>query len=94
LVLDEIKYLRDWDQWLKVFVDSKHGAGVLATGSSSVALKKGKAESGVGRWTEVLMFGLSFAEFVELRAGGSPRSLLLSERGSPFRERSPKSAGP
>lgn len=84
LVLDEIQYLRDWDQWLKVFVDGKHGTKVLATGSSSLALKRGRRESGAGRWVEVLMFPLSFAEFVELRTGKSLLSLPFIREGKPL----------
>jgi predicted AAA+ superfamily ATPase len=63
LVLDEIQCLRDWDQWLKVFVDSKHGAGVLATGSSSEVSEECWAiESGV--------FKELFREYVQ--KGGFP----------------------
>jgi len=87
LVLDEIQYLPDWDRWLKVLVDGKPGFSILATGSSSMALKKGKRESGVGRWNEVLILPLSFAEFVEFRTGESLKSLAFIRDKKPFPEK-------
>ncbi len=81
LFFDEIQYLDDWDRWLKYLVDRKMPYRILATGSATVALKKGKRESGVGRWKEIRMFPMSFAEFVELKRGKKDFALLKEFSG-------------
>jgi predicted AAA+ superfamily ATPase len=67
IFLDEIQYAQDWDRWLKVWVDQKKDRRIVATGSSASLLKKGARESGLGRWSELKIFPMTFAEFCLLR---------------------------
>lgn len=81
LFFDEIQYLEDWDRWLKYLVDRKMPYRILAAGSATVALRKGKRGSGVGRRKEIKMFPMSFAEFVELKRGRKDSALLKEFSG-------------
>jgi predicted AAA+ superfamily ATPase len=65
LVLDEIQELPGFDRWLKLLVD-RADAKVIATGSSPAALRRAARESGLGRWDELVVEGLTFAEYVRL----------------------------
>jgi len=66
LFFDEIQYAMDWDNWLKVFYDTKLNWRVVATGSSSPEIDKGGTESGTGRWITITVPTLSFYEYLEL----------------------------
>jgi len=66
LFLDEIQYAQDWDNWLKVFYDTKPNWRIVATGSASPAINKGVTESGTGRWITITVPTLSFYEYLEL----------------------------
>lgn len=66
LFFDEIQYASDWEQWLKVFYDTRPSWRITATGSASPTLVQGASESGVGRWSVIPVPTLSFYEYCEL----------------------------
>lgn len=67
LILDEIQYLRDWEQHLKAFVDSYPDTKCIASGSAAAALRLRSMESGAGRFTDFLLPPLTFYEYLDLR---------------------------
>jgi hypothetical protein len=67
-LLDELQHMARWDRWLKYAVDNRVGR-IVATGSASSLLREGGRESGLGRWDEILLEGLTFREFSALTAG-------------------------
>jgi hypothetical protein len=69
LLLDEIRKAPRWDLWLKQAVDHRV-ARVVATDSSAGLLRAEARESGLGRWDEYSIEGLSFQEFARFRLGG------------------------
>ncbi len=69
VLLDEVQRVPHWDLWLKQAVDAG-GLAILATGSSALRLREGSIESGVGRWDEVRIEGLTYREFLRLGAVG------------------------
>ncbi len=69
LLLDEIHWAGSWDLWFKQAVDRdrrqpRSMLRILATSSAASLLHRGSIESGQGRWDEVRIFGLSFAEYL------------------------------
>ncbi len=66
-MLDEIRFAPNWDRWLKQAVDASVGR-IVATDSAASILRAGTRESGQGRWDELRIEGLSFAEFARLHA--------------------------
>ena len=81
LFFDEIQYARDWDNWLKVFYDTKPDWRIVATGSASPVINKGAAESGTGRWITITVPTLSFYEYLELTGVNIniPENIKISE---------------
>ncbi|MEW5796422.1 MAG: ATP-binding protein [Candidatus Zixiibacteriota bacterium] len=67
--LDEIQYMKDWERYLKILVDTHPNIRFLASGSAAAALRLKSTESGAGRFTDFLLPPLTFYEFL----------LLLSE---------------
>lgn len=63
---DEIQYAQNWDQWLKTIYDTQPETRIVATGSASPALVRGKIESGAGRWSIISVPTMSFYEYCEL----------------------------
>jgi uncharacterized protein len=74
LFLDELTYARDWDRWLKTFYDERWPVRILATSSSTAALRTRRHESGVGRWTEHYLAPCLFSEYLRLRNIRTPLS--------------------
>jgi predicted AAA+ superfamily ATPase len=68
--LDELTYARDWDLWLKTAYDERWPVRIVATSSSSAALREGRAESGIGRWEEQYLPPWLFDEYLRLRGRG------------------------
>jgi len=66
LLLDELTYARDWPLWLKTLYDERWPVRIVATSSSTSALRQAGAESGVGRWEEQYLAPYTFLEFLEL----------------------------
>src|SRR5437868_2805545 len=61
LLLDELGKAPRWADWLKQAVDAG-GARIAATDSAATILRRGGRESGLGRWDELSMEGLTFRE--------------------------------
>jgi predicted AAA+ superfamily ATPase len=64
--LDELTYATDWDLWLKTFYDESWPIRIVASSSSTAALRERKPESGVGRWEERFLSPYLFSEFLQL----------------------------
>lgn len=65
-LLDEIRSAPNWDLWLKQAVDARIGR-IVAT--DSAIQRYVSRESGLGRWDELYMEGLTFREFIGLHGG-------------------------
>lgn len=80
MFFDEIQYLKDWETHLKDLVD-RHGEATkfVVTGSAAAALRAKSAESGAGRFTDVLVPPLTFWEYLEFTSRNVEPAL------SPFR---------
>lgn len=65
--IDEIQYLKDWEQHLKVLVDSYPATKFIVSGSATAALKRQSTESGAGRFTDFRLPPLTFQEFIFLK---------------------------
>ncbi|MBI2192558.1 MAG: ATP-binding protein [Planctomycetes bacterium] len=65
---DEISRSKHWDAWLKQAVDTTEHR-YLVTDSAASLLREGTVESGLGRWDEHHVEGLSFTEFLRLMSG-------------------------
>jgi hypothetical protein len=72
LFLDELTYAKDWDLWLKTFYDEAWPVRILASSSSTAALRDRRLESGVGRWDEQYLAPYLFGEFLELTGEARP----------------------
>jgi hypothetical protein len=88
LLLDEIHMARQWAAWFKRAVDrdrrrTRSMVRILGTSSAASLLHRGSIESGQGRWTEVQIFGLSFAEHLRFRS-------LADETGQQVLRRAPE----
>jgi len=72
-LFDEVEYFPNWAQWLKQAVDEERHA-FLVTGSAASVLRQGSIESGLGRWDEIPIEGLSFQEYLTFlgRGEGAP----------------------
>jgi predicted AAA+ superfamily ATPase len=77
LFLDEINYSPRWDRWLKTFHDERWPLRIVATSSSTAALRDRSVESGIGRWTDQHLMPYSFDEYLGLR--GFPRYQISIE---------------
>lgn len=66
VLFDEIQYLKDWEQHLKTLADAYPNIRFIASGSAATVLLRGSMESGAGRFTDIKMGPLSFAEFLEI----------------------------
>jgi uncharacterized protein len=83
-LFDEVSRGKRWDDWLKRAVDASLSR-FLVTDSASTLLRKGARESGLGRWDEYRIEGLSFAEFVDLQPGRpGPLDQRLASLPDPF----------
>lgn len=65
LILDEIQYLKNWEQHLKAFVDAHPETRCVASGSAAAALRLKSIESGAGRFTDFLLPPLTFCEYLD-----------------------------
>lgn len=88
LLLDEIHRAPTWPFWLKRTVDEQAmqqspRLRILVTDSSASILRQATIESGVGRWDERRIHGLSFGEFVEFHTldGETAEQALIRSPG-------------
>ena len=78
LIIDEIHKYPDWQVELKNIVDTFRGKKLLVSGSSSLDLKKGKADLS-RRFAYYDLKGLSFREYLELKEGKVFPALKLDD---------------
>lgn len=64
VIFDEIQYLKDWETHLKALVDDHPNTRFIASGSAAAELKRKSQESGAGRFTDLFLPPLTFAEFL------------------------------
>lgn len=64
---DEIQYLKDWERYLKILVDSYPDTKFIVSGSAAAALKWHSTESGAGRFTDFMLPPLTFQEYIHLK---------------------------
>ncbi|MFN3530759.1 MAG: ATP-binding protein [Bacteroidia bacterium] len=83
---DEVQYLKNWEQHLKVLVDSYPQTKFVVSGSAAAALRFKSMESGAGRFTDVYLPPLSFYEYIQLkgldqllRPSGMPASANIKQ---------------
>lgn len=67
IFFDEIQYLKNWEQHLKVLVDSYPKTKFIVSGSAAAALQLKSNESGAGRFTDFLLPPLTFQEYIHLK---------------------------
>ncbi len=82
IFFDEIQYTDNWELWMKVIYDSRKDIRLIATGSASPVLEKGKADSATGRWSVLKIPTMSFYEYCRLLALPEPelpKNLQLTE---------------
>ncbi len=68
IIFDEIQYFRNWEQHLKILVDSYRKDKFVVSGSAAAALKFASNESGAGRFTDFLLPPLTFNEYISLKS--------------------------
>jgi predicted AAA+ superfamily ATPase len=77
-LFDEVSRGGRWAEWLKHAVDARHGR-FLVTDSAATLLRQAGRESGLGRWDEYRIEGLSMPEYLALQPGqGSPQQKLAA----------------
>ena len=67
LFLDEIHLTKNWNVWMKVIYDQNPSIRMVATGSANPALVQGLNDSGLGRWREINLPTMSFAEYCHMK---------------------------
>ena len=65
VIFDEIQYLKNWENHLKVLTDKYHNIKFVASGSSAAVLKRKSDESGAGRFTDFFLPAFTFREFID-----------------------------
>lgn len=63
---DEIQYLKNWENHLKVLVDKYPNVKCIVSGSAAAALRIKSLESGAGRFSNFLLPPLTFYEYMFL----------------------------
>jgi predicted AAA+ superfamily ATPase len=83
-LFDEVGRGARWAQWLKHAVDAHQGS-FLVTDSASTLLFQGGRESGLGRWDEYRIEGLSLREYLAFQAlPGELPGATMRRLPSPF----------
>ena len=87
VIFDEIQYLRDWEVHLKVLTDRYPEFRFIASGSAAAVLSRKSQESGAGRFTDLLLPALTFAEYLILHGLESEVVQPDDSRGPDYRAR-------
>lgn len=66
LIVDEIQYMKQWEQYLKSGVDRFERIKFVVSGSAAAALRLKSNESGAGRFTDFLLPPLNFYEYMRM----------------------------
>lgn len=64
ILIDEIHFIKNWQNFLKVYFDRKYNIKFIITGSSSVHLYKDSNESLLGRIENIYVLPLTFNQFL------------------------------
>lgn len=64
ILIDEIHFIKNWQNFLKVYFDRKYNIKFIITGSSSVHLYKDSNESLLGRIENLYVLPLTFNQFL------------------------------
>lgn len=64
IFIDEIHFIKNWQNFLKVYFDRKYNIKFIITGSSSVHLFKDSNESLLGRIENIYVLPLTFGQFL------------------------------
>lgn len=64
IFIDEIHFLKNWQNYLKVYFDRKYNVKFIVTGSSSLHLFKEASESLLGRIENIYVLPLTFNQFM------------------------------
>ncbi|MCX5783436.1 MAG: AAA family ATPase [Elusimicrobia bacterium] len=78
LIIDEVHKYSNWQVELKNIADTFKGKKILVSGSSSISLKRGKADLS-RRFVYYDLKGLSFREYLELKEGKAFPALKLKD---------------
>ncbi len=63
IFIDEIHFIKNWQNYLKVYFDRKYDIKFVVTGSSSIHLFKDSSESLLGRIENIYVLPLTFNQF-------------------------------
>ena len=74
IFIDEIHWVEDWQFRLKGYHDLAYKMKFIISGSSAVKIRRKQKESLVGRIEDVIIFPLSFAEFLSFKEGSIDRA--------------------
>lgn len=64
IFIDEIHFIKNWQNYLKVYFDRKYNIKFIVTGSSSIHLFKDANESLLGRIENIYVLPLTFNQFI------------------------------
>lgn len=78
-LFDEVGRVPRWDRWLKQAVDARAGRFVVTDSAAALVRQKGR-ESGVGRWDERWLEGLTLRELSVLASPGEEAGEALRRR--------------
>jgi len=79
ILFDEVGRTADWDRWLKRAVDQERDR-ITITDSSSTILRSGSMESGLGRWDEIILEGMTLGEFLGIHGSDGISVEQVAER--------------
>lgn len=64
--LDEIQYTDNLELWMKIIYERRKAIRLITTGSASLILEKGGADSGTERWSILKIPTMSFYKYCRL----------------------------
>ena len=77
VIFDEIQYLKNWENHLKVLVDKYPSIRFVVSGSAMAVLKRKSDESGAGRFTDFFLPPLTFKEFIDFSGKNTTSSISV-----------------
>lgn len=80
IFIDEIQYLKNPSNFLKILVDHSPDLKIFATGSSSLEIKKKIQDSLIGRVIYFQLYPLNFLEFLEFKNRNFPLSPTVNQK--------------
>jgi len=85
LLLDEIQYIKNWEEVIKLIYDQKPDVKIVLTGSLSLSFKRRMQESLAGRFLPYYIYQLDFREYLDftnnsILEGVEDKSLALQNQ--------------